>query len=424
MFIRYIPFYVEYFILCILLLLTVYIILTAYLRIKMPFWQTQPVFHIYNLSYWLKPPGIINKTPPSLNKFVNLGNNKMIQVDISGASISNASISNASISNASISNASISNASTICKFISDYYIIHDSALYKPSEQDIMAYLECCNQPSFFNIYQDSPIAFGSPDREMIGAISARVLNVTLTEKNKPIHFPVYYIDNLCVKPGYRKKGIAPEMIQTLYYTISRANPKVNAYLFKREGQLNAIVPLVYYDSYAFDLTFFRPDSLLTGAMTILEIGISQLNLFMAFVKSQLPKFDCIVLPDVSNVLNLIKLGKIKIYGILFQGELIAVYIFRCLELYYEEKKAVECIAILSNCETDVLNAGFALSWLKINALTGCEIVIIEETAHSKAVIKALGTNSTVSLNFKSPTAFFLYNYAAYSAPSAKALLFY
>jgi hypothetical protein len=146
---------------------------------------------------------------------------------------------------------------------------------------------------------------------------------------------------------------------------------------------------------------------------------------MAFVKEQLSNFDCVILPDVSSVLNLIKLGKIKIYGILFQGELVAVYIFRCLELYYSQKKAVECITILSKCKTeDILNAGFATSWLKLKAATHCEIVIIEETAHSKSVIKALDMNSSVSFKFKSPTAFFLYNYAAYSIPSSKTLLFY
>lgn len=388
--------------------LIIYIILTAYLRIKMPFWRTQPVFHIYNLKYWLKPPGLINKAPPPVNKFVNLSNNALIPVDISAAHAQ------------AQAQASISN-SKICKFISDYYVIHESALYNPSEQDILAYLQSNNQPSFFNVYQESPIPFGPSEREIIGAISGRVLNVTLNKKKKRLNFPVYYIDNLCVNPGYRKKGIAPEMIQTMYYRISRENTKVNAYLFKREGQLNTIVPLVCYNTYAFTMTNFQTDTLLNPAMKLIDIGISQLNLFMAFLKSQLPNFDCIILPDVSSVLNLLKLGKIKIYGILFQGHLIAVYIFRLLELYYDKKKASECITILSNCQPEILVTGFALSWLNINAANQSEIILIEETAHSKTVIKSLDKKT---IKFKSPTAFFLYNYASYSVASSKTLLFY
>ena len=387
-------------------LIALYILLTVYIRVKMHFWHTQPVFHIHNLKYWLNPPGTINTEPPPVNKFVNLKNNTLINVeDLSANSITSISIT------------------SICQFIGNYYIPHESASYKPSDSDIMAYLQCSNHPSFFNIYKEEPLPFmAEPD--MIGVVSARLLNVTLKQKKQSLAFPVYYIDNLCVNPNYRKKGIAPEMIQTMYYRISRENPKVNAYLFKREGQLNAIVPLVRYDTYVFDLSNFQVDTLLTASMTLVEIGSSQLSLFIAFIKDQAPKFDCIILPDVSNVLNLIKLGKIKIYGILLQGELIAVYIFRLLELYYGEKKAVECITILSAESADILTAGFNMSWEKIKTEAKCAIVFIEGTANSGAVIKALKANPQVQLNFKSPTAFFLYNYASYSVKSTKALLFY
>jgi ribosomal protein S18 acetylase RimI-like enzyme len=390
--------------------IALYIILTAYIRVKMHFWHTQPVFHIHNVKYWLNPPGTINLEPPPLNKFVNLKNNTMLNVE--------------DISIGDISQNSITSIKSICQFIGDYYVTHESATYKPSESDILAYLQCSNQPAFFNIYKEDPLPFmGEP--KMIGVISARLLNVTLKKKKKALVFPVYYIDNLCVNPGYRKKGIAPEMIQTLYYRISRANPKVNAYLFKREGQLNAIVPLVAYDTHVFDLSNFQTDTLLTAAMPVIEIGPNQLNLFIAFIKEQTPRFDCVVLPDVSSALNLLKLGKIKIYGILLQGELIAVYIFRLLELYYGAKKAVECITILaSDPKADILAAGFHMSWEKIKALTNAAIVFIEGTAHSSAVIKALKANPTAICNFKSPTAFFLYNYVSYSVKSSKTLLFY
>ena len=415
-------------------LIAFYVFLAAFIRLKMHFWHTQPVFHIYNLKYWLRPPGIINHEPPALNKFVNLSNNQMIEVanEVGPNEVDANDVANDIDTS---SNSLVRTTSQISQFIRDYYVIHADAVYKPSKQDILAYLQCANQPAYFNIYKEDKMPFIA-EQEMLGVISARLLNVTLVKKinkNKhksPLNFPVYYIDNLCVKPGHRQKGIAPEMIQTLHYNISRANPKVNAYLFKREGKLNAIVPLVCYDTYAFDLTHYQTDFILTAAMTIIEIGIAQLNLFVAFMKEQMPNFECIILPDISSVLNLIKLGKIKIYGILFQGELTAVYIFRILELYYAEKKAIECITILSKKNTpadidnEILITGFTLSWAKISADTGCSIVLIEETAHSKAVILTLLENPLIPLQFKSPTAFFLYNYATYSVKNTKALLFY
>jgi hypothetical protein len=169
-------------------------------------------------------------------------------------------------------------------------------------------------------------------------------------------------------------------------------------------------------------------------MTVIDIGSSHLNILIAFIKEQVSKFECVILPDVSSILNLLKHGKIKIYGILSQGELIAIYVFRILALYYADKKAVECITILDNTgtgtgtgtgtSTSLLIAGFNMCWLKLNALVNCHIVLIEETAHSKAVIKALTKNPTSIRIFKSPTAFFLYNYAAYSVKNTKTLLLY
>lgn len=369
----------------------------------MHFWHTQPVFHIYNLKYWLKPPGFINMTPPPVNKFVNLSKNKLI---IASASEAAAAPANTQISQ-------------LCKFISDYYISHESATYKPTEQDIMAYLECTNQPSYFNIYQE-PAILGQ-EQELVGVTSARLLNVSLKNKN----FGVYYVDNLCVKPGYRRKGIAPEMIQTFYYNVARTNKKVNAYLFKREGQLNAIVPLVYYATHVFDMTNYRAETLLNTTLNLIEIGVSQLNIFVAFIKEQTLNFDCVILPDLSNVLNLLKLGKLKIYGILCEGELIAAYVFRCLELYYADKKAIECITIIAAAtHNDILIAGFNMCWLKLKESTQCAIVFIEETAQSKVVITALTLNPSAAFSFKSPTAFFLYNYAAYSVKNTKTLLIY
>ena len=138
-----------------------------------------------------------------------------------------------------------------------------------------------------------------------------------------------------------------------------------------------------------------------------------------------------------------------IYVILFNNELLAAYIFRPIELYYQRGsaplepraeenkeediaattgKTVECIAIISNKDKDknkdILIAGFNMSLLKVQTKCGATTLLVEETAHSPCVIKALNKNSTVFFKFKSPTAFFLYNYACYSIKNDKTLLIY
>ena len=394
------------------IILVLYLIIIAIIRAKMQFWRTQPVFHFYNIKYWYKPPGFINSEPPPVNKYVNLINNKLINLSIEDKE-------------------GEIKIKKICQFIQDYYVIHPTAKYKPSQQDIMAYLQSTNQPSFFNVYQQPTYLLengansGTIDEEILGVTSARVLNVSFFTKKKQISFPVYYVDNLCVKPVYRKKGIPPQMIQTFYYNVSRVNPKVNAYMFKKEGKLNAIVPLVHYETHSLDISNFATDYILNPAMTLLEIKEQQLNVFITFIQEKKREFDCVILPDVSSLLHLIKLEKILVYGILLGSELIAAYVFRPLELFYEGQKTIECIAIISNCKTsEVLVAGFNMSLLKCKNKCNTGILLIEETADSSAVIKALFSNSSVIKKFTSPTAFFLYNYACHTVKKEKTLLIY
>jgi hypothetical protein len=42
-----------------------------FIRLKYGFWAMQPVFHVYNLSYYLNAPGIINDYLPEKNKYTN-----------------------------------------------------------------------------------------------------------------------------------------------------------------------------------------------------------------------------------------------------------------------------------------------------------------------------------------------------------------
>ena len=52
----------------------VILITYIYIRLKFGFWYFQPVFHIYDVGYMLKTPGIINEYLPEKNKYTNFKN--------------------------------------------------------------------------------------------------------------------------------------------------------------------------------------------------------------------------------------------------------------------------------------------------------------------------------------------------------------
>ena len=396
------------------LLISLYLIITLYLKCKMPFWSKQPVFHIYNLLYWLRPPGIINTDLPLINKYVDLFHIKTFSLT-------------------ELSEKREALLTSICNFIKNNYIIvkqnvkNNDTKYTPTKNNITDYLEASNHESYFSVYQVPKLLLNKSEPEaciedIVAVISIRPLNIRFSKCSSPI----YYVDNLCVQPAYRKQNIASTMIQTHHYNLRRQNTKINTYLFKREGQLNAIVPLVAFNTYCVSLRYITSVSIhMPPSISFIEIGTAQLHLLVDFIKTQTQPFMCVILPDVSSVANLIKTENIKVYALIEENTIIACYVFRLIELYYDGQKTVECICMLSNCNPTIFCEGFALA---CKTLKQVELVLIEDTAHAHIITDKIARSVYVSgvspYKFISPTAFFLYNYACYSIKKNEFLIIY
>lgn len=392
------------------LLIALYLIITLYLKCKMPFWSKQPVFHIYNLLYWLRPPGIINTNMPSINKYTDLFHIKTF-----------------SLSELIKDRKTL--LTSICNFIKNNYIANKnkSAKYVPTKNNIIDYLEASNHQSYFSLYQLPKMLLNKSEPalcidDIVGVISARPLYIRFSSKH--IMFSLYYVDNLCVQPAYRKKNIASNMIQTHYYNLIQKNKKINVYLFKREGQLNAIVPLVVFNTYCLSISFITNVIInMPISIKLIEIGPQQLHLLVDFIKNNSSSFSCVILPDVSNLANLIKTENIKIFALIEDNSIIACYVFRLIELYYDEQKTTECICMLSamQCQREVFCEGFSLACKIMQDKKNVSLVLLEDTAHAYIITDKIPKSA---YSFISPTAFFLYNYACYSIKKSDFLIIY
>ena len=386
-----------------------YIILSAYIRIKMNFWYTQPVFHIYNIWHWLKPAGIILQDLPAMNKYVNIFHIKTIEV----------------------SKLSEIKSTQISCFIKNNYNQSKYINYNPHKRDIFEYLNGTNHPSFFTVYEQPKIIFEKGEAissipDIVGVLSARALYVAIKDMTP---FPTYYVDNLCIQVGQRKKGIAPQMIQTHTYNLRRANTHIKTCLFKREGDMTAIVPLASYITTSFDLAGFTLPaaiSRLHAAFTLIEIGTAQLNMVMDFIQAQASQFECTVMPDITNIANMVKTQTISIYGLVIKGGgLQTLYVFHNTRLFAGEKQAVECVATLkaNECEELVFITGFYQALFQLNKKNpAVSILMLEDTAHSNIIaVNLIGISPVL---FRTPTAFFLYNYNCHTVKHNKCFFLY
>ena len=53
----------------VLTIIIFYLCLVGYIKLNFPFWSRQPVFHFYNLYYWIKPNQVIEKELPENGRF-------------------------------------------------------------------------------------------------------------------------------------------------------------------------------------------------------------------------------------------------------------------------------------------------------------------------------------------------------------------
>ena len=358
-----------YFVFIIIIFLTI----KFYIYKKYGFWYYQPVFHYYDLYYWLFSIGVINKELPKFNKFCNFYNIKSINYNDIDDSI----------------------IDEVIDFIQKYYYNKNTCKYLPSKVKFSSYFESNNKKSIISLYRKDTLQ---------GVMTSRNVNITINYKT----MPVYYVDNLCVHNIYRKQGIAPEIIQTHEYNQAHMNNSYQISLFKREGELTGIVPLTSYLTKQYKI---QDNIQINENINIIKITIDNIQLLINFIFENRNKYNCIILPDISCLINLIKKETYYVYGHVSKDKLLSCYFFKDSEMVYKdnnaEKKALDFFASI--------NGGLIEKNIFINSLNNILVNFYKdyyyltiEYISDNILFEEYFTNSKITI--LSPTAYFLYNY--------------
>ena len=379
------------------------ILFKLYVKIKYKFWAYQPVFHYYNLLYWINPKGIINDDLPETNKYCNFLN----------------------ITTTSFEERDENTIKEIVGFIQRYYYRNSNINYSPTNSSFSSHFIGNNSKTFISTYYKPIIQINVKDysqvnnTELVGIMTTKPINITF--KNMKT-FIGYYVDYLCVHNEYRKMNIAPEIIQTHEYIQRHNDKKIKVSLFKREGELTGIVALTTYLTYQFSISSISKYTLLHPSMKLIEINKLNLNLLITFIYNQRNKFECYALPDITNLLTLINNEIYKIYAIIENDKLISCYFLRDTHMYYNDNKAVECFASISNCpHNEIFINGFIKALQKYSKKIKATLITIENISHNNIIINYIFSLNILS-KIESPTAYFFYNYAKRPILSEKVML--
>lgn len=385
-----------------LIILVIFILAKVYIKVKFGFWAYQPVFHYYNLFYWICSQGIINKELPETNKFCNFYN----------------------VQTTDFEERDENTLKEIIEFLRTHYYNNKYGKYLPTLEAVSSYFIGNNGKTFISTYYkssvilatpegDTPLSF-IPSKDLLGVMTSRPLNMTL--KNDTLK--VYYVDYLCVHHDHRKEGIAPEIIQTHEYTQGHKNKKSQISLFKREGVLTGIVPLTVYQTYQFSISHIAKQILPHDSMKLIEINKLNIRLLVMFIHSQKEHFDCLITPDITNLINLVNNDTYKIYAIIENDKLLACYFFKDSHMYYDDEektkfnvKSIDCFASITNCHhNEIFIKGFSIALRKYAKKTKAKLITIENISDNNIIVNNMFLLNIIP-KIVSPTAYFLYNYA-------------
>lgn len=337
------------------------IILYIYIKVKYRFWSSQPVFHYYNIFYWINPCGILERKTPKINSkfydfniefnhFKNINNEKKMLFHC---------------------------------LINQHFLNNKNIKYIPNHNDLFGYFENNNCYISFKL---------SPMGGLIGCVTSRNLECFINNKKLNIN----YVDFLCVKKGKRKKKIAEGLIYTHYIQTRKIENISAVSLFKREGKQNFIVPFVNYKAFMYDIHFknilytleYKNNYINTDtSLEYILINPSNIKILFHFLNIIKSKFNFFIIPNLINIYNQIK-NNILIIGIVLKNKIpICLYVFKNAKTFYKNKSSIECIGSYYNSEK-ILEHYFINGFSNIIKLINknYDLILIENISYNNIII--------------------------------------
>ena len=286
----------------------VLVIYRAYYRIAFPFWSRQPVFLHHNIVHWLSPRRVIDAGRPTrADRFYNP------KIDVVPAASCEKEAWEA-----------------MSEVLRDSYSAHEDYTYHPGSDQLSSLL-ASHEGSYVALMR------GKTDCS-IGCISSRPITCRLGNRVSDVN----YIDHLCVKTSERKRGAASQLIVTLSAEI-RERTGIPVCLFKREGAITPIVPLVC----AITTSTHSPLPVTHPGCTVYEQKPQDAIGIVDELCARSEQYTCIVHPN-----------KVALLAVLGSGQ---VWVFRCnIGNWYVFKNShivaslpiIECLVCLKSKQSD------------------------------------------------------------------------
>lgn len=373
------------------------ILFFVYIRLKYKFWVLQPVFHFYDIYYWFINVGVIRKELPEKNRYVDLQKITTKQFD-------------------EVDELTLKQLVLLIRL---NYLRNNENKFDPKKENIVPYFIGHNTKTFWTYFMEPELLIDNKtgktieEKKIISVITSRPLHVKINNGRKDAIFDVYYVDYLCVHRGWRKKNIAPQMIQTHEYNQSHNNRQICVSLFKREEELTGIIPLTVYKTYCFNMRNWTNPGQLEARITVLTGDKQNMYYLYNFINEMKNNWDIMIYPEISNLMELVSTKNLFIKMLVIDGNIEAAYIFRKTCTFIEkEKEIISCIASIKGTilTTNEFIKGFKVAlWSIIKDHKNFGYLTIEDISDNTCIINNISIRTHPLV--VSPSAYFFYNFA-------------
>jgi hypothetical protein len=212
------------------------------------------------------------------------------------------------------------------------------------------------------------------------------------------------------------------MIQTHHYNQRHLNKNIHVSLFKREGNLTAIIPLCLYHSCGFYIKETK-EFILPQDIKLIKINYKDLSYYNDFIKLNHTKFKIFISTSLANISELIKTENIFIYALIQTDTILSLYFFKKQCTYLDEnEEIVTCYASINCCKSeDIFKFGFQQSLINIiHKFPSYKLLIVENTSDNDKLIHFYSKLNELLFNIKS--AYYFYNFAHHSYQANQTLI--
>ena len=392
-----------------------YIIIWAFIKIKYPFWNNQPVFHTYDyIRSCYREPFIIQHNGPYKTKYFNDILIKTRHVDECSQTIKE-----------------------ITDLLQCHYLSSEYIDYIIQPKDIHAILTGQNQPSFISTYKlpnyelkptenNAGIELISKEK-LVGCITSRSVTMYLRSVQKENTYNkvlMYFIDNLCVHREHDHIKISRNLLQTHDFNQRMYNKKISCSLIKKDGEpFSGIRPLIAYNTYFYTIPN-KKVARMNPKYTVKEMRTNNMEIFIDFFtvnkvfETKTMLFDIMVLTDLGNIISQIKEKLLYVYYLQRDEDILGFYFIKDMKRHYDEKEA-KTLSLTCSVQNSNDNNLFYMGFLHvlrqiIHINADYKMITIEDIGHNQILHQywSRGKKSLYSIE----SAYYSYNYVYPSSP--------